>query len=148
MSLLACHQCENEQNFTDVQTGDVLPCCPPAAVSASAKRSSRLQMSTGSSYIKSCSRDNPLNISPQLRCIGSLSGMKTYLISGKKLERDVPCGCSDFVSRSPHPQPRTPDLISRGVQAAQVLLTHTGPEKVGGVLKKPKNQMFITVPNI
>lgn len=64
--------------------------------------------------------------------------MKTYLISGRKLEHDVPCGCSDFVSRSPHPQPRTPDLIARGVQAAQVLLTHSGPDKVGVSIKKLK----------
>lgn len=128
MSLLACQQCENEQNFTDVQTGDVLHRCLEVAVGAPAKRSSRLQMSTGS--------PPKSNLVPGHESAAkvhwlSLSGMKTYLISGRKLEHDVPCGCSDFVSRSPHPQPHTPDLISRGVQAAQVLLTHTGPEKVG-----------------
>lgn len=57
--------------------------------------------------------------------------MKTYLISGRKSEQEVPRGCSDCVSRPPHPQPRTPDLISRGVQAAQVLLSHADPDRVG-----------------
>lgn len=57
--------------------------------------------------------------------------MKTYLISGRRPEHDVPRGCSDCVSRSPHPQPHTPDLISRGVQAAQVLLSHADADRVG-----------------
>lgn len=73
----------------------------------------------------------PLLISLRLTYICSLAGMKTYLISGRKLEHDVSRGCSEFVSHSPHPQPHTPDLISRGVQAAQVLLSHADPDRVG-----------------
>ncbi|KAM9769892.1 adenylate cyclase type 9 [Menidia menidia] len=65
--------------------------------------------------------------------------MKTYLISGKKLDHDVQCGCSqmglqsggDFVvvALPSSPQPRTPDLIPGGAQAAESLLPHqpTGP---------------------
>lgn len=68
------------------------------------------------------------------------SGLKTYLISGRKSEHDVQCGCSqvghsggDFVGvgLSPYPQPRTPDLISRGAQAALPVLPHQPPDRLG-----------------
>lgn len=88
-----------------------------------------------------CSTDEP--VSPVRRLymvcmtyICSLSGMKTYLISGRRLEH----GCSEFVSRNPHPQPHTPDLISRGVQAAQVLLSQAEPERVG--VRQIKMELF------
>ncbi|CAG06080.1 unnamed protein product, partial [Tetraodon nigroviridis] len=66
----------------------------------------------------------------------TLIRMKTYLISGRRLEH----GCSEFVSRNPHPQPHTPDLISRGVQAAQVLLSQAEPERVG--VRQIKMELF------
>ncbi|XP_028256570.1 adenylate cyclase type 9 [Parambassis ranga] len=70
-----------------------------------------------------------------------LKGLKTYLISGRKSDHDVQqCGCSqvglpggDFVrvSLSSCPQPRTPDLIPGGAQAAEPLLPHQPPERTG-----------------
>jgi len=66
--------------------------------------------------------------------------MKTYLISGKKLDYDGQCGCSqmglqggDFVGVSlpSCPQPRTPDLIPGGAQAAESLLPHQPTERTG-----------------
>ncbi|XP_037620567.1 adenylate cyclase type 9 isoform X2 [Sebastes umbrosus] len=69
--------------------------------------------------------------------VEKLKGLKTYLISGRKLELDVQCGCSqvglpggDFVgvSLSPCPQPRTPDLIPGGAQAAE---PHQPPDRIG-----------------
>ncbi|XP_072240593.1 adenylate cyclase type 9 [Leuresthes tenuis] len=69
-----------------------------------------------------------------------LKGMKTYLISGKKLDYDVQCGCSqmglqggDFVGVNlpSCPQPRTPDLIPGGAQAAESLLPHQPTERTG-----------------
>lgn len=66
------------------------------------------------------------------------SGMKTYLISGRKWEHDVQCGCSqlpggDFVgiSLASCPQPHTPDLIPGGAQAAEPLLPHQPPDRSG-----------------
>lgn len=67
-------------------------------------------------------------------------GLKTYLISGRKSEHDVQCGCSqvgqsggDFVgvSLSPCPHLRTPDLICGGAQAAPPLLPHQPPDRMG-----------------
>ncbi|XP_078134632.1 adenylate cyclase type 9 isoform X1 [Sander vitreus] len=71
--------------------------------------------------------------------VEKLKGLKTYLISGRKLEHDVQCGCSqvglpggDFVgvSLSSCPQPRTPDLIPGGAQAAEPLLPHQPPDRI------------------
>ncbi|XP_031145031.1 adenylate cyclase type 9 isoform X1 [Sander lucioperca] len=71
--------------------------------------------------------------------VEKLKGLKTYLISGRKLEHDVQCGCSqvglpggDFVgvSLSSCPQPRTPDLISGGAQAAEPLLPHQPSDRI------------------
>ncbi len=75
------------------------------------------------------------------------SGLKTYLISGRKLEHDAQCGCpqvglpgGDFVgvNLSSCPQPRTPDLIPGGAQAAEPLLPHQPPDRIGVSQKKPK----------
>ncbi|XP_042340636.1 adenylate cyclase type 9 isoform X2 [Plectropomus leopardus] len=72
--------------------------------------------------------------------VEKLKGLKTYLISGRKMELDVPCGCSqmglsggDFVgvSLSSCPQPHTPDLIPGGAQAAEPLLPHQPPDRIG-----------------
>ncbi|XP_032399461.1 adenylate cyclase type 9 isoform X1 [Etheostoma spectabile] len=71
--------------------------------------------------------------------VEKLKGLKTYLISGRKLELDVQCGYSqvglpsgDFVgvSLSSCPQPRTPDLIPGGAQAAEPLLPHQLPDRI------------------
>ncbi|XP_032418528.1 adenylate cyclase type 9 [Xiphophorus hellerii] len=62
--------------------------------------------------------------------IEKLKGMKTYLISGRKPDHDVQCGCSlpggEFVGVNVPscPQPRTPDLIHGAAQAAESLLPH------------------------
>uniref|UniRef100_A0A3Q2T7E0 adenylate cyclase n=1 Tax=Fundulus heteroclitus TaxID=8078 RepID=A0A3Q2T7E0_FUNHE len=65
--------------------------------------------------------------------IEKLKGMKTYLISGRKLDHDVHCGCSqaglpggEFVGVNVPscPQPRTPDLIHGAAQVAESLLPH------------------------
>ncbi|XP_061577324.1 adenylate cyclase type 9 [Cololabis saira] len=81
-----------------------------------------------------------------------LKGIKTYLISGRKLDHDVQCGCSHVglpgggfvgVSLSSCPQPCTPDLIPGGAQAAESLLPHQQPERTGppcvlhGTLRAP-----------
>lgn len=75
------------------------------------------------------------------------SGLKTYLISGRKFEHNVQCGCSqvgrsggDFVrvSLSPCPQPCTLHLISGGAQAAQPLLPHQPPDRMGVSMKTLK----------
>ncbi|XP_040001329.1 adenylate cyclase type 9 [Xiphias gladius] len=72
--------------------------------------------------------------------VEKLKGLKTYLISGRKLEHDVQCGCSqvglpggDFVGvgLSSCPQPRTPDLIPGGTQAADPLLPNQPPDRIG-----------------
>ncbi|XP_035516893.1 adenylate cyclase type 9 isoform X2 [Morone saxatilis] len=72
--------------------------------------------------------------------VEKLKGLKTYLISGRKVEHDVQCGCSqvalsdgDFVgiNLSSCPQPRTPDLIPGGAQAAEPLLPHQPPDRIG-----------------
>ncbi|XP_041838075.1 adenylate cyclase type 9 [Melanotaenia boesemani] len=69
-----------------------------------------------------------------------LKGMKTYLISGRKLDHDVQCGCSqvglssmDYVgaSLSSCPPPRTPDLIAGGAHAPESLLPHQPTDKTG-----------------
>nr|XP_046263740.1 adenylate cyclase type 9 isoform X2 [Scatophagus argus] len=71
--------------------------------------------------------------------VEKLKGLKTYLISGRKLEHDVQCGCSqvglsggDFVgvSLSSCSQPHTPDLIPGGAQAAEPLLLHQPPDRI------------------
>ncbi|XP_016517977.1 adenylate cyclase type 9-like isoform X2 [Poecilia formosa] len=65
--------------------------------------------------------------------IEKLKGMKTYLISGRKADHDVQCGCSQVglpggefvgVNVPSCPQPRTPDLIHGAAQAAESLLPH------------------------
>ncbi|KAM3624231.1 uncharacterized protein V6R79_020834 [Siganus canaliculatus] len=70
--------------------------------------------------------------------VEKLKGLKTYLISGRK--SDVQCGCSqmglshrDFVgvNLSSCPQPCTPDLIPGGAQAAEPLLPHQPPDRIG-----------------
>lgn len=80
-------------------------------------------------------------------CLCFSSGLKTYLISGRKLEHNVQCGCSqvglsggDFVaiSLSSCPQPCTPDLIPGGAQAAEPLLPHQPPDRIGVSQKKLK----------
>ncbi len=63
------------------------------------------------------------------------SGLKTYLISGRKLEHDVQCGCSQVglsgrVSMSSCPQTRTPDIIPGGAQAAGLLLPHQAADRM------------------
>ncbi|XP_051242652.1 adenylate cyclase type 9 isoform X3 [Dicentrarchus labrax] len=72
--------------------------------------------------------------------VEKLKGLKTYLISGRKVEHDVQCSCSqvglsdgDFVrvNLSSCPQPRTPDLIPGGAQAAEPLLPHQPPDRIG-----------------
>ncbi|XP_023128090.2 adenylate cyclase type 9 [Amphiprion ocellaris] len=72
--------------------------------------------------------------------VEKLKGLKTYLISGRKLDHDVQCGCSqvglpggDFVGVSQFscPQPHTPDLIPGGAQAAEPLLSHQPPDRTG-----------------
>ncbi|XP_034441242.1 adenylate cyclase type 9 isoform X1 [Hippoglossus hippoglossus] len=72
--------------------------------------------------------------------VEKLKGLQTYLISGRKLELDVQCGCSqvglpggDFaaVGLSSCPQPHTPDLIPGGAQAAELLLPHQPPDRIG-----------------
>lgn len=66
--------------------------------------------------------------------------LKTYLISGRKPDHDVQCGCSqmalpgeDFegVSRSSCPPTHTPDLIPGGAKAAEPLLPHQPPDRIG-----------------
>ncbi|KAK5866237.1 hypothetical protein PBY51_020443 [Eleginops maclovinus] len=60
--------------------------------------------------------------------VEKLKGLKTYLISGRKVELDVQCGCSQVglsggelvgVGLTSFPQPCTPDLIPGGAQAAE-----------------------------
>ncbi|XP_029914317.1 adenylate cyclase type 9 isoform X2 [Myripristis murdjan] len=65
-----------------------------------------------------------------------LKGLKTYLISGRKLEHDAQCGCSQLpvgefaaVSLPSCPQSHTPDLIPGGAQAAESLLPHRPPDR-------------------
>ncbi|KAM7393906.1 hypothetical protein PAMP_020742 [Pampus punctatissimus] len=67
-------------------------------------------------------------------------GLKTYLISGRKWEHDVQCGCSQLglpagefvgISLAPCPQSHTPDLIPGGAQAAEPLLPHQPPDRSG-----------------
>uniref|UniRef100_A0A3P9B5G3 adenylate cyclase n=1 Tax=Maylandia zebra TaxID=106582 RepID=A0A3P9B5G3_9CICH len=69
-----------------------------------------------------------------------LKELKTYLISGRKPDHDVQCGCSqmalpgeDFegVSRSSCPPTHTPDLIPGGAKAAEPLLPHQPPDRIG-----------------
>ncbi|KAF7223760.1 adenylate cyclase type 9 isoform X2 [Nothobranchius furzeri] len=64
-----------------------------------------------------------------------LKGMKTYLISGRKLEHDQHCGCSqmgppggDCVSSCPFA--RTPDLIPGEAHAAESLLPQKPPDRI------------------
>ncbi|XP_005743714.1 adenylate cyclase type 9 isoform X1 [Pundamilia nyererei] len=69
-----------------------------------------------------------------------LKELKTYLISGRKPDHDGQCGCSqmalpgeDFegVSRSSCPPTHTPDLIPGGAKAAEPLLPHQPPDRIG-----------------
>ncbi|KAG7223633.1 hypothetical protein INR49_015358 [Caranx melampygus] len=72
--------------------------------------------------------------------VEKLKGLRTYLISGKKMEHDVQCGCAqmglpggDFVGvgLSSCPQSHTPDLIPGGAQAAEPLLPHQPSHRIG-----------------
>ncbi|XP_068582876.1 adenylate cyclase type 9 isoform X2 [Cebidichthys violaceus] len=72
--------------------------------------------------------------------VEKLKGLKTYLISGRKLELEAQCGCSQVglsggdlvgVSLSSCSQPRTPDLIPGGAQSAEPLLPHQPPDRIG-----------------
>ncbi|KAI3352942.1 hypothetical protein L3Q82_019523, partial [Scortum barcoo] len=72
--------------------------------------------------------------------VEKLKGLRTYLISGRKLDHDAQCCCPqvglssrDFVGvgLSSCAQPRTPDLIPGGAQAAEPLLTHQPPDRIG-----------------
>ncbi|XP_034043720.1 adenylate cyclase type 9 isoform X2 [Thalassophryne amazonica] len=72
--------------------------------------------------------------------MAKLKGMKTYLISGRKLECDTQCGCSqlglsvgDFISAGlPFgPQPHAPDIIPGGAHAAEPLLPHQTSDRMG-----------------
>lgn len=78
--------------------------------------------------------------SSKLRFACFLLGLNTYLISGRKPDYDVHCGCSqmalpsgDFegVGLSSCPQSRTPDLIPGGAQAGEPLLSHQPPDRTG-----------------
>ncbi|XP_041640209.1 adenylate cyclase type 9 [Cheilinus undulatus] len=68
--------------------------------------------------------------------VEKLKGLKTYLISGRKLEHDVQCGCSHVglsagVGLSSCHKPHTPDLIPGGAQAADPLLSHQQSDRIG-----------------
>ncbi|XP_068177692.1 adenylate cyclase type 9 [Antennarius striatus] len=69
--------------------------------------------------------------------VEKLKGLKTYLISGRKLEHDVQCGCSqsglmgEQATLSSCSQTHTPDLIPGGAQAAEVLFPHQQPDRIG-----------------
>nr|XP_020476669.1 adenylate cyclase type 9-like [Monopterus albus] len=72
--------------------------------------------------------------------VEKLKGLKTYLISGRKLEYDGQCGYpqvgltgGDFVGvgLSSCPHPHTPDLIPGGAQAAEPLLPRQTPGRIG-----------------
>ncbi|XP_076023403.1 adenylate cyclase type 9 isoform X2 [Genypterus blacodes] len=63
--------------------------------------------------------------------VEKLKGLQTYLISGRKLDHDAQCGCSQLgvpsgefagVSLGPCPHAHTPDLIPGGAQATEPLL--------------------------
>ncbi|XP_019744737.1 adenylate cyclase type 9 isoform X2 [Hippocampus comes] len=69
--------------------------------------------------------------------VEKLKGLKTYLISGKKLGYDVQYGCSqmetDFVGMSlpACTQYHAPEIIHGGGQAAEPLLPNQPPDKTG-----------------
>ncbi|XP_020497026.1 adenylate cyclase type 9 [Labrus bergylta] len=68
--------------------------------------------------------------------VEKLKGLKTFLISGRKLEHDVQCGCSQVglsagVVLSSCPKPCTPDLIPGGAGAAEALLPRQQPDRTG-----------------
>ncbi|XP_061534558.1 adenylate cyclase type 9 isoform X1 [Phycodurus eques] len=69
--------------------------------------------------------------------VEKLKGLKTYLISGKKLGHDVQCGSSqlgtDFVGMSlpSCTQCHAPEIIHGGVQAAEPLLPNQPPHTTG-----------------
>uniref|UniRef100_A0A3Q3IDS1 Adenylate cyclase type 9 n=1 Tax=Monopterus albus TaxID=43700 RepID=A0A3Q3IDS1_MONAL len=76
--------------------------------------------------------------------VEKLKGLKTYLISGRKLEYDGQCGYpqvgltgGDFVGvgLSSCPHPHTPDLIPGGAQAAEPLLPRQTPGRIGVRIK-------------
>ncbi|KAM8879534.1 adenylate cyclase type 9 isoform 2-T2 [Spinachia spinachia] len=71
--------------------------------------------------------------------VEKLKGLKTYLISGRRLELDAQCSCSQVglsgrdlvgVSLSSCSQARAPDLIPGGAQAAEPLLPHQPPDRI------------------
>lgn len=74
--------------------------------------------------------------------VDKLKGLKTYLISGRKSEHEVQCGCpqvglssGDFAGLSllSHPQSHTPDVIPGGVRAVDPLSPHQLSERIGPV---------------
>lgn len=80
-----------------------------------------------------------------------LLGLKTYLISGRRLEHDEQLGCSQValpsgnfvgVSLFSCPQTHTPDLIPGGAQAAEPLLPHKPAERIGVRVKVKKTALM------
>ncbi|XP_028299824.1 adenylate cyclase type 9 [Gouania willdenowi] len=72
--------------------------------------------------------------------VEKLKGLRTYLISGRKLDHELQCGCSlvgvsvgvhEGVNRPSCPQPHTPDLIPGGAHAAEPLQPHQSAERKG-----------------
>lgn len=71
--------------------------------------------------------------------VEKLKGLKTYLISVRKVEHGVQCGCSqvglasgDFAGLS-RPQCHTPDIISGGAHATDPLSVHHLSDRTGHV---------------
>ncbi|XP_034095018.1 LOW QUALITY PROTEIN: adenylate cyclase type 9 [Gymnodraco acuticeps] len=71
--------------------------------------------------------------------VEKLKGLKTYLISGRKVELDAQCVCPQVglsggemggVGLSSCPQPGTPDLIPGGPQAAEPPLRHQPLDRI------------------
>ncbi|XP_037328152.2 adenylate cyclase type 9 [Pungitius pungitius] len=63
--------------------------------------------------------------------VEKLKGLKTYLISGRRLELEAQCSCPQAgVGLSSCPQARAPDLIPGGAQAAEALLPHQPPDRI------------------
>lgn len=73
--------------------------------------------------------------------VEKLKGLKTYLISGRKAEHGVQCGCSqvglssgDFAGLSlSRPQCHTPDIIPGGAQVTDPLSMHQLSDRTGHV---------------
>lgn len=71
--------------------------------------------------------------------VEKLKGLKTYLISGRKVEHGVQCGCSqvgsvDFMGLNlARPQCHSPDIIPGGAQATDPLSLHQLSDRTGHV---------------